>query len=276
NGAIDVYASRNTDLVIDINGYFTPPGNHTLQFYPLTPCRVLDTRNSVGTFGGPFLAGATRRAFPIASSPCLASSSARAYALYVTAVPRGHAGYLTAGPAGQSQPNAILNSLDLNISTVATIVPAGMDGGVNFFASEDTDLIVDVDGYFASPGTGLNFYTLTPCRIADTRDPIGIWGGPILSAGKTRSFPLPQSSCGLPASASAYSLTLTAAPQGPAGRLTIWPAGGALPGASMLNSPRGSTVANTVLVPAGAGGSIQVFAWEATDLVMDINGYFGK
>ena len=44
----------------------------------------------------------------------------------------------------------------------AAIVPAGTNGAVSFFAANPTDLIVDINGYFAPPGTGgLNFYTAT-------------------------------------------------------------------------------------------------------------------
>ena len=44
NGAVSVYVTNTTDVVIDIDGYFTPVTGSTLAFYPLTPCRVADTR----------------------------------------------------------------------------------------------------------------------------------------------------------------------------------------------------------------------------------------
>ena len=60
-GSIGVYASNNTDLLIDINGYFARLGDlGALHFYPLTPCRVADTRAGfgfTGAFGQPSLAG---------------------------------------------------------------------------------------------------------------------------------------------------------------------------------------------------------------------------
>ena len=56
-GAISVYATDTTDFVLDINGYFVASTNPSaLAFYPLTPCRVADTRNASGTLGGPSLA----------------------------------------------------------------------------------------------------------------------------------------------------------------------------------------------------------------------------
>ena len=52
-GDIDVFPSNDTDLVIDINGYFAAPGGqNALSLYPVAPCRVLDTRNGNGSLRG--------------------------------------------------------------------------------------------------------------------------------------------------------------------------------------------------------------------------------
>ena len=53
SGSVRVYVSNTTDVLLDVDGYFTPPSDQTLQFYPLTPCRVLDTRNTPATWEGP-------------------------------------------------------------------------------------------------------------------------------------------------------------------------------------------------------------------------------
>ena len=45
-------------------------GGSSLQFYPLTPCRVLDTRNPDGPLGGPYLKTGEERDFPVLSSDC--------------------------------------------------------------------------------------------------------------------------------------------------------------------------------------------------------------
>ena len=52
-GAISAYAFDTMDVVLDVNGYFvTTSGNPSaLAFYPLTPCRVVDTRNANGRSG---------------------------------------------------------------------------------------------------------------------------------------------------------------------------------------------------------------------------------
>jgi len=237
---------------------------------------VLDTRNAKGSFGGPAVGAGTTRSFPIPSSGCGVPEIALAYAFNVTAVPQGSLGYVTAWPTGQPQPGvSTLNSLDGTVVANAAIVPSGTAGAVSFFAYNATDLVVDIYGYFAPPATGgLNFFTLAPCRIVDTRNPNSPLGGPIMSGGTTRTFPLTTSTCGLPASASAYSLNVTVVPAGYLGYLTMWPTGQAQPFVSSLNAPKGLTVANTVIVPAGTNGSTNVFVLEATHMVVDANGYF--
>jgi hypothetical protein len=279
-GSISAFATDDTDLVVDINGYFVPPATDTLQFFPLTPCRVLDTRNPNGVFGGPPLAGESSRSFPVPSSSCGAPASAAAYSLNVTVVPHGSLGYLTAWPTGQVQPLvSTLNSIDGTILANAAIVPAGAGGAVSFFAADTTDLVVDINGYFGAPATGgVNFYAITPCRLVDTRNPSGTFGGPTIVGETVRSFPLTEGPCNLPSysAVQAYSLNMTIVPQGPLGYLTTWPAGGTQPVVSTLNAPKGNVLANAALVPAGVGGSINVFVTNTTDVVIDTNGYFGQ
>lgn len=277
-GSIDVFTTDEADLVIDINGYFAAPATGTLQFFPLQPCRVLDTRAANGAFGGPAITGGESRSFAIPASDCNVPISAAAYSLNVAVVPHGGLGYLTVWPSGQPQPLvATLNSLDGTILANAAIVPAGTDGAVSFFATDTTDLVVDINGYFAEPNTGgLNFHTVTPCRIVDTRNPNGPLGGPFLTGNTSRTFPLPSSDCGLPETAAAYSLNVAVVPQGPLGYLTAWPTGQAQPLVSTLNALKGLVIANAALVPSGTNGSIDVFVSDTTDIIIDTNGYFGQ
>jgi virginiamycin B lyase len=248
-----------------------------LQFIPLTPCRVMDTRNPNGPLGGPFLSGGTTRTVPVSSSSCSVPATAAAYSINVTVVPRtGFLGYLSVWPSGQTQPVvSTLNSFDGSILANAAIVPAGTGGSINAFASNDTDLVMDIDGYFITPGTNsLQFYPLAPCRVLDTRNANGTFGGPALTGGASRSFPIPSSPCGAPATAAAYSLNVTVAPHGNLGYLTAWPTGESQPVVSTLNSLDGTILANAAIVPAGMGGAVSFFVTDTTDLVVDIDGYF--
>ncbi len=278
-GSIDAFATDDTDLIVDINGYFEPPVTGELQLYPLAPCRVLDTRNPEGALGGPSLVAGIGRSFPIGSSSCGVAVNAAAWSLNVTVVPHGILGYLTTWPTGQPQPLAsTLNSLDGTILANAAIVQAGVGGAVTFVGSNDTDLVVDINGYFAPASYGgLNFYPATPCRLVDTRNPDGTFGGPVIEGQTARSFRLEDSACELPSTAQAYSLNMTVVPQAPIlGYLSAWPAGGTQPVVSTLNALKGQVVANAAIVPAGAGGAIDVFVTDTAHVVIDTNGYFGQ
>ena len=278
-GAVSVFVTNATDVVIDINGYFAPPTGPALAFYPVTPCRVADTRNPNGPFGGPSLGAGGTRNFTVPSSACGIPSTAQAYSLNMTVVPPGPLEYLTAWPAGQTQPYvSTLNALQGQIAANAAIVPAGAGGAISVYVSDPSNVIIDINGYFAPPGGAgaLYFYPVTPCRVADTRNPTGALGGPSLGAGATRTFPVPSSSCGLPTTAQAYSFNMTVVPPGQLFYLTTWPAGQAQPVVSTLNDLQGQIVANAAIVPAGASGAISVYVSDAANVVIDVNGYFGQ
>lgn len=118
-----------------------------------------------------------------------------------------------------------------------------------------------------------NFVSVTPCRVVDTRDPASAFGS-AMTAGSTRSFPIPSSSCGIPANAAAYSLNVTVVPKGPLAFLTMWPTGQQQPNVSTLNSPSGQIVANAAIVPAGTNGAVSMYVTNSTDVILDISGYF--
>jgi uncharacterized repeat protein (TIGR01451 family) len=275
-----------TSAVTSLNGGTGSPASATLivdptltglSFVPVTPCRIADTRNPAGPFGGPFLQGqAAARAFAIPGSNCGIPNNAQAYALNMTVVPHGVLGFLTAFPCGQPQPLASNLNSDGRNKAVAGILPAGTNGAVCFFASHDTELVLDINGYFVqnTDVTAMAFYPMAPCRLVDTRLAAGPLGGPALIAGLSRNFPLLTSSCNIPATARAYSLNYTAVPQGPLGFLTTWPAGQTQPFVSTLNAPTGAITANGAIVPAGTNGDISVFVTHPADLVIDVNGYF--
>jgi hypothetical protein len=254
---------------------YTEP-REALRFVPVTPCRVIDTRKADGPFGGPQVASGALRTIAIPNSGCGIPTVALAYSVNVAVVPAGPLGYLTLWPAGELQPMAsTLNALDGRVKSNATIVPAGVGGSISMFASDATHVVLDITGYFvpASDPSALAFFPVAPCRVADTRTSAGPLGGPSLAAAGARSFPI-LSACNVPVSAKAYSLNLAVIPRRPLGYLTVWPSGQGQPVAAALNAPTGAVTAGAVIVPAGVSGSVDVFASDPTDLVIDINGYF--
>ncbi len=205
-------------------------------------------------------------------------STATAYSLNVTVVPHVGLGYLTIWPAGLAQPTiSTMNSLDGRIKANAAIVPAGASGAISAFASNTTDLVLDIDGYFEpASGQTLQFYSLKPCRVLDTRKTDGDLGGPYLQSGQERDFPVLESNCQIPNTAKAYSMNFTAVPYNGElmGYLTVWAQGSSKPMVSTLNNLTATIVANAAIVPAGTGGGIAVYPSGNTQLVADIDGYF--
>ena len=184
-------------------------------------------------------------------------------------MPSGPLGFITAWPTGQAQPVvASLNALTGTVTANAVIVPAGTGGGIDIFATNPTHLVIDVNGYFAPPGTGgLSLYNVTPCRVADTRLPAGT---PAFTGQK--DLAVSGGSCGLPV-APAYVLSATVVPPGALGFLTLWPQGVAQPTVATLNALDAAVTSNLALVPA-TNGSISAFVSNASQLIVDAFGYF--
>ena len=176
---------------------------------------------------------------------------------------------MTAWPTGQSKPLASsLNALTGTVVANAAIVPAGTSGAIDVFVSDTTDLVIDINGYFAPMDTGgLSMYGMAPCRVVDTRD-----GSPAITS---LDVAVSASACGIPSNAQAHVLSVTVVPPGPMGYLALWPQGQTRPVVSTLNALDGAITSNLAIVPT-TNGWISAFASDPTHMVVDISGYFGQ
>jgi Prolyl oligopeptidase family/Calx-beta domain len=128
------------------------------------------------------------------------------------------------------------------------------------------------------PGTGLDgLYTLTPCRLVDTRGPAGPAGAPRLAAGAIRVFPA-SGACGIPQEATAVAVNVTVVGPSTPGYLTFFAAGEARPLSATLTFGAGEARGNNAIVPlAGAPGALAVYGGllgGGADVVIDVTGYF--
>jgi len=120
--------------------------------------------------------------------------------------------------------------------------------------------------------------SLTPARLADTRtggstvDGLFAGGGP-QTGGSTLALTVTGRG-GVALDAAAVSLNVTATNGAGAGFVTVFPCGATQPTASNLNYTSGSIVPNAVITKVGAGGRVCLFVNVATDLVVDVGGYF--
>ena len=273
NGDVSVFATDDTQFIIDVNGYFVPASTSTaLAFYPVTPCRLVDTRGAAGPLGAPSLSAQQERRFPVLTSACNIPAMAQAYALNYTVIPKAPLSYLTTWPTGQTRPGvSTLNAPTGAITANAALVPAGDNGDLSVYATGDTDLIIDINGYFAPPVSGgLSLYNLAPCRVYDSRTQAS--AQPIIN---TETINVAGGSCGAPANAQSYVFNATVIPTNSLLFLSLWPhgGGGEQPNASTLNAPDGSVTSNMAIVPT-SDGSVNAFASHSTHLILDIFGYF--
>jgi hypothetical protein len=120
-----------------------------------------------------------------------------------------------------------------------------------------------------------SFYTLTPCRVLDTRYPTGA-DGPALVAGVERVIPL-VSRCDIPATAKAVSVNVAVTEPTAAGNLRLYAAGTPLPLASTITYSAGQTRSNNAIITLDASGHLAVWCAQgsgAAHLILDVNGYF--
>ena len=134
--------------------------------------------------------------------------------------------------------------------------------------------MLSVTGTLGVPNN-TSFYTLTPCRILDTRDPNGPYGGPALAASSTRVFTI-AGQCSVPATAKSVSVNVTVTQPTAPGHLILFP-GGTPPSVSTINFRTGQTRANNAIVPLSATGTVSVTDGQSsgtTHFILDVNGYF--
>jgi hypothetical protein len=127
-----------------------------------------------------------------------------------------------------------------------------------------------------TPPHSADFYVLSACRVADTRNAAGPSGGPALVAGAMRTFPV-ANVCSVPSTAKSVAVNLTVISPTGFGDLRVYPAGLAMPVASAINFRPGTARANSAVVSLGANGAISVqcdMASGGTHLVIDVAGYF--
>jgi hypothetical protein len=151
---INVFANFPTNLLFDTNGYFAPAPAGGLHFYPVTPCRIADTRAAAGftgQFGPPAMTAGQTRTFAIPASACGIPANASAYSLNFTVVPpsTGPAANLTTWPAGTAMPNVSTLNYYGSVVANAAIVPAGANNAINVYVNNPTDVLFDINGYFA-------------------------------------------------------------------------------------------------------------------------------
>ncbi len=286
--------AHTVTLTVTGTGAQTATASHSVSPAPpaatytaVTPCRVYDTRGATAGCPG----GSASSKAPVGPAGVLAvkvtgvggvPAGATAVVLNVTAVnATSRSTYITAWPAGQPKPTAS----NLNVSSPApvanlVVVPVGTGGVVNLGnATGNVDLLADLQGYYAT-GTGSGYSAVAPCRVFDTRGTVGSCSTPpaatreTLGAGQTLTVKIAGVG-GVPATATAVVLNLTAVGATRSTYETVFPGGTARPVVSNLSVGSAAPLPNLVVVQLAANGTVSFYNNAGSvDLLADLAGYF--
>ena len=302
DGAFNIYALTTLHFIVDITGYYAPPGSGGLYYHPLpAPVRLLDTRPgqpACDNPGNPLTAGVSRTEFARgACSGAFIPSNAQAIVGNATVVndTATGAGYVTLYPSAALRP--IVSNLNYTAGQVVAnsfTVRLGDDGAFSIYALTSTHFIVDIVGYYSdqlfdlNTGQGNLYYPLaSPIRLLDTRpgEPACETTAPRtpFGNGETRTF-VAHRTCGvmtIPGTAEVIvgNATVVNNTAGAGtGFVTFYPSNVSRPTVSNLNYVPGQVVPNsfvTRLDPNGSG-SFNVYALTPLNFIIDITGYFAR
>lgn len=287
DGTITIYngSANAVDLIGDVAGYYYK--GLTSSVVPLLPgayqplgtqVRLLDTRTR-GAAGK--LAYGHSMSFPVTNQfgvPATAGS----VVLNVTSTNATANGHLRAYPTGSALPFASNVNFTTNRTVANEVVVApGDNGEVSLFnggPTSTTDVVVDVIGYIVggpvpvqTPGLE---NAVTPHRLLDTRFAIGTPVAGAVAAGAVKVVKVAGID-GVPShNVRAAVITVTSTDETQAGYATVY-AGGARPTTSILNFLVNTDVANVMMVPIAADGTISIFNGAAgpANMVIDISAY---
>ena len=138
-GGVCVYSSTSTEIIVDLNGYFTATG---LSYLPTTPTRLIDTRLGPGYL--PAAAAVTYR--PATAS--LGTYSAASAAVNVTAVDHVKGGFVTTYDCITRTTTSAVNAIVGQVNANGAIVPLGNGLDSCLFTQSGGNLVVDLNGWW--------------------------------------------------------------------------------------------------------------------------------
>jgi hypothetical protein len=196
-------------------------------------------------------------------------------------------GSVTSNPSGIDCGTTCQFNFALNTQvtlTAAATVGSSFSGWSGACAGSSTQCTVTMSqarnvtaAFDQPPPVATGFYVLTPCRLIDTRNANGPYGGPSINANTTRNVAA-AGVCGIPADTSSLSVNITAIGASSNGWLTLFPgpAGASGPIVSTINYSNLRTLANNAIVRVGSDGTINIYNSGPAGIhtIVDVNGYF--
>ncbi|MEU6479386.1 N-acetylmuramoyl-L-alanine amidase [Streptomyces sp. NPDC047017] len=247
------------------------PPTGTLK--PLTPTRVMDTRDGTGVAKGKVGAGGTV-SLQVTGKAGVPASGVTAVVMNVTATNPTANSFVTVYPDSTTRTSASNLNFTAGQNFPNLVIVPVVNGKVDFYNRAGTvDLIADISGYYTSDGSGSRLSSLTPTRVMDTRDGTGVAKGKV-GAGGTVSLQV-TGKAGVPASGvTAVVMNVTATNPTANSFVTVYPDSTTRTSASNLNFTAGQNFPNLVIVPV-VNGKVDFYNRAGTvDLIADISGYY--
>ncbi len=238
----------------------------TPGFKPMTPTRVVDTRNNPGGQRHP---SNTTLTVGLGGYVTLLTSAVVAN---ITVTQAESAGWLTAWPCDAAMPT-VSNLNFVAGQTVANLISVRLSptGTLCLNAVANVHILVDLAGIYEFGGSA-RISTVTPKRILDTRQPLGVpVRGPVAALGTVRVGVASPSAPHAAADTVAATLNVTVAGSTVGGYVTVYRCDVARPVVSNLNFEAGQTVANLVTVALSGRGEICIFSSASTHLIADLS-----
>ncbi|MBK5306755.1 MAG: hypothetical protein JJD92_08735 [Frankiaceae bacterium] len=256
-----------------------PPG---VRYTPVEPVRIMDTRNGTGGLFGRLGTGRTVDLSVVGGSTGV-PTSATAVVLNVTGVGPATSTDLRIYPtptSGSAQP--LVSNLNLRPGAIRAnlvTVPVGDNGRVRILNSGGAPhVLADVQGWYGPTG-GAAYEPTSPVRLLDTRD--GTGGVPVapVQAGGTLDLTVTGGPRGVPGTAVAVVLTVTAVNAAATTDVRVYPtpsdATAGPPEVSNINLGARQIVPNLVIAKVGAGGAVRLRnSAGQVDLLADLAGWF--
>ena len=278
-GKVCIASSTPAHISVDVNGYFTAGLRVTsLQ-------RVVDTRadSAQGLREVAKVKLARKGVLRVKMTDLVVAgvpaTGVGAVVLNITAMNSVRNGYIKAYNCAK-RPKVWNLSFSQNVpaSTMAVVPVKSSTGEVCIYSSAETDVLLDVMGWFAPTDFGI----MKPQRLIDTRttQPQGVVSVSKAMIGQKKKLKIKLtklSALGLPATGVAGVLvTVTVKSPAADGALMIYPCG-VHPKLADLNYFAGQKIGTTVVVPVQqTTGRICVYSSAMSDVVVDIAGWIAN
>ncbi|MEO6725983.1 MAG: putative Ig domain-containing protein [Blastocatellia bacterium] len=292
SGQFNIFTFSTVDVVIDVTGYFAPPGGVGLYYHPLPqPIRLLETRPGQAgciTPGTPIQGQANRtvNAWVTCNGITIPSTARAVSGNFAVVNQLNSSGYGTVYPTGGTVPViSNINYSPFGIISNSFVAGLSASGQFNIFAYSTIHAVVDVTGYFSvdavdSNGAGLLYTTLPmPLRLLDTRP--GQAGcdrpGQTIQAQTPRSENAAVTCSGMtiPSTSRAITGNFTVVNQlNNYGYGAVYPAGGSAPLTATVNYTPFAIKGNSFMTGLNSEGQFALFTYSTVHAVVDVTGFF--